>query len=50
MLHLRGGKVEPSNNSDHAEHENQYFAALRHSGDLTSVSYSASRQPELVIM
>jgi hypothetical protein len=47
MLYLWGGKVEPSHDSHQAEHEDDGFAALGHNGDLTSVSYSARRKPEL---
>jgi hypothetical protein len=49
MLHLRGGKVEPSDNSDcQAEHEGNCFAALGHSGDVTSLLSIASWEPELL--
>src|SRR5579884_1335224 len=47
VLYLRGGKVEPSHHSHQAEREDDGFAALGHSGDLTSPSYNARRHPEL---
>jgi hypothetical protein len=49
MLHLRGGKVEPSDNSEcQAEHESNGFAALGHIGDVTSLLVIASWEPELL--
>jgi hypothetical protein len=49
MLYLRGGKVEPSDDSEcQAEHEGNGFAALGHSGDVTSLLVIASREPELL--
>ena len=50
MLHLRGGKVEPSDDSERqAEHEGNCFAALGHSGDVTSLLSIASWEPELLL-
>jgi hypothetical protein len=49
MLHLRGGKVKPSDDSERqAEHEGNGFAALGHSGDVTSLLVIASQEPELL--
>ena len=48
VLYLGGGKVEPSHDSHQAEHEDDGFAALGHSGDLTSRLYSARRKPDLL--
>jgi len=48
MLYLRGGKVEPSNDSERqAEQDGDSFAALGHSGDVTSAAFNASWEPEL---
>lgn len=48
MLHLRGGKVEPSDDGQcQAEYEGNGFAALGHSGDVTSLLLIASLEPEL---
>jgi hypothetical protein len=49
MLHLRGGKVEPSDDSERqAEYEGDSFAALGHGGGVTSLLSIASWQPELL--